>query len=212
MKLLGDKSLIKVVRNPMTLLDVVSTNAYGKVCNKGGKVNHFAVGCRVKKSQFNRSKQFNQRNVHEVEQSSDEDIVGMIEVGNVNTLQYNKKEKEWVETVLVNNEFLDIKLDCGAQCNVLPLDVVKKCNASKEIVNENHVLMSYGNNSLNVIGHVILRCVVRGKEYKIKFIVVNNVGKPLFGLNACKRLNLIKRVEEVQLQGSCTGNLKKQVY
>ena len=90
-----------------------------------------------------------------------------------------------------------MKLDTGAQCNVLPN---KNVQAMRLQVFPSPVkrIATYSNPKIQVIGEVRETCTVRDQPAKLKFLVVNSDVTPVLGQNACELLNLVKRVHTVQ--------------
>ncbi|GBM63522.1 Uncharacterized protein K02A2.6 [Araneus ventricosus] len=107
----------------------------------------------------------------------------------------------WLKKIDAENNMIEFKLDTGVEINVLPLFVYKsmclplKCALSKT----NITLVSYGNFKLNPEGELILNCSVNQyHKVPLKFVVVNVSSRPILGLSACQKLNLIKKIEQVE--------------
>lgn len=49
---------------------------------------------------------------------------------------------------------------------------------------------------------LILDCIVKSKEVKIKFLVIEERNTPLLGFNTCKELNLVSRINVVMTNKS----------
>ncbi|XP_040078471.1 uncharacterized protein K02A2.6-like [Ixodes scapularis] len=89
-----------------------------------------------------------------------------------------------------------MKLDTGAQCNVLPNKNVQAMRLQVFPLPVKRIT-TYSNHKVQVIGEVKETCTVRNKPAKLKFLVVNSDMTPVLGQNACE-LNLVKRVHTVQ--------------
>ncbi|KAF2885244.1 hypothetical protein ILUMI_20910 [Ignelater luminosus] len=176
--------------------------AFGKRCNKCGKIGHFAIGCRHYKTNTNNNGNYKKASIHEVYNDSSTDneeiFMSSIELDNVNYVN----EVVWEELVFINNKPVNFKLDSGAMCNVLPYDVVKNLERENSIKSSNKTIIAYGENKIKVIGEIILKCMIRKNEYKIKFIVVDVKSRPILGLNASIKLNLISKIDEIDRQVS----------
>ena len=105
----------------------------------------------------------------------------------------------WIVVMEVNNSIVDFKLDTGAQVNVLPKAVFDKLTDRTKLLPNNVQLSSYSNNELNVCGRSVLSVRLRGKIYKVLFYIVDTDRVPLLGLSTCIRLNLINRIDQVEL-------------
>lgn len=68
------------------------------------------------------------------------------------------------------------------------------------LIYKNVRLLSYSNHQINNLGKCTLTCSVKDKTKKenIEFQVVEGVGTAILGLDACKRLELLKRINEIQ--------------
>ncbi|KAF2890385.1 hypothetical protein ILUMI_15788 [Ignelater luminosus] len=147
--------------------------AFGKRCNKCGKIGHFAIGCRRHKTNTNNNDNYKKASIHEMYNDNEELFISSIELGSVNYVN----EVVWEELVFINNKPVNFKLDSGV--------ITKK------------TIIAYGGNKIKVVGEIILKCMVRKNEYKIKFIVVDVKSRPILGLNACIKLNLISKIDQI---------------
>lgn len=165
--------------------------AYNQVCRKCKKKGHFVVGCQEKKKE--------NKKVHEIRDNEEESELFIDSMYQVNTTSSDRSQV-WLETIAIGNYNVKFKLDTGADCNVLPVMLFNKVKESVEYTlhNEKSLIVAYGNNRIQSIGYVILRCVVKEKRVRIKFLLLDVKGPPILGLNACTKLNLLKRVHEVE--------------
>lgn len=180
--------------------------AYGKICNKCKKRNHFAIVCMsVNKPESSRGR----RNVYEVQEDdsaseSEQFCINAIskQVGVLSNSNLCQKQAMWHQKVIVEGEEIEFKLDTGAEVSVLPMQYLKKMSCRGDIVKSNITLVAYGSDKFKIkpIGEVTLKCKARDKSFEIPFIVVNNESHtPLLGLNACLQLNLVKRVDFIAM-------------
>ncbi|XP_065226097.1 uncharacterized protein LOC135849531 isoform X2 [Planococcus citri] len=193
-----------------------SCPAYGRRCLFCNGVNHFASCCfknlAMKKS--NTSKESSMRNkkgdnkpltktcneFSETDKKSDDDEYVFDNIC-VDAVENNTNVDEWYETIKVNNTEIKMKLDCGAQCNVMPFNILKKIDKSIKPIPSNIRLSLYGKQSkIETIGSVILKCRVRKRFRKIKFQVVDCCDNVILGLKSCHNLNLVRRVEEIKIK------------
>lgn len=162
--------------------------AYGKRCVVCKKLNHFAVACQK------------QKKLHECHtEVQDEDFfVDTLECSKVK-VESLRKNDVWMESVfLCNQDFVDFKLDTGAQCNVLPLKRLKSLNVKYKLEPANFKVVTYANKELDTLGSVTLDAIVRGRKGKIKFVVVDTTNVPILGLNTCVTLNLLQRLDDIK--------------
>lgn len=173
--------------------------AYGKKCNVCKGLNHFEIGC-FKRNSNNKTKKQIAQVESEIEQESSQSpelFVDLISVVNNNKLPSHKET--WYERLKINNKMIVVKLDTGAQCNILPINLYNKIRNSDDVLLDNcsSDLRSYGGNKLNVFGTKIFDVFCRNKLYKVKFVIVGVEGDVLLGGNACIKMNLVKKVLEV---------------
>ncbi|XP_042148639.1 uncharacterized protein K02A2.6-like [Ixodes scapularis] len=159
--------------------------AYGKTCNKCQKKGHFAAVCRSSRSMV-------QHKVHAIDNHEDPEEMYMSE------LRTKTSKTVWQEEIQFKcGTKVVMKLDTGAQCNVLPS---KNAQAMRLQVFPSPVkrIATYSNHRMQVIGDVREACTVRDQPAKLRFLVVNSDVTPVLGQNACELLNLVKRVHTVQ--------------
>lgn len=120
----------------------------------------------------------------------------------------------WYETVEINGKRITLKLDSGAACNVLPWKVFRMLGQQ---LNESNTkrLISYNNHSVDVIGEANLPVVVRGRQEKATFKIVDGDMTPILGRKTSVRFQLISRINEVSMESSLfsgLGCIKNFVY
>ncbi|UYV80706.1 K02A2.6-like, partial [Cordylochernes scorpioides] len=158
--------------------------AYGKICNKCKKANHFAKCCR---SNFRYKKKINT-----LEEETENDEFSL----QINSL--SEFTSEPMEIIQINNtEPFKIKLDTGAQCNVLPWNIFKKINSK---LNRSSVksLKSFSGHRIKVEGEIIASCIINNIKADIKFIVTKTGTTPILGSESCFMLGLLKRINEIK--------------
>lgn len=106
----------------------------------------------------------------------------------------------------VDGVVVRFKLDSGATCNVMPLEVYQRITALDRL-DPGPRVRNYGTRGgyLKVLGTFTGSVVHRGEQFTVKFVVVDEPGKPpILGLPTCKRMELIKRVDAVTTERSST--------
>ena len=148
--------------------------AFGKICKNCNKRNHFAKKCKSKK-------------MHEVQDSdNDSDIF-------LNSIETEKQVNDWKVSVKILKQNVSVKLDTGAQCNVLPLHVYKQIS-NKPLKRSKSRLVSYSGHRLDTVGKVTRLVSSKDKYVPVEFVIVKNKAAPIFGLQTCLELNLISRL------------------
>ena len=127
-----------------------------------------------------------------------------IEVIEVSSLECHANEL--VIPMLVNNTKIDVKIDTGAQCNVIPAEVYKCIKPNKGIkpnlIPCNTKLKSYSGNSIPILGRCTMPVQRNNKSVECDFFVVDlKNARALLGLESCQELNILKvnSVEEGKL-------------
>lgn len=162
--------------------------AFGKKCNNCSKSNHFAKMCKRQK-------------VHSVDDNNQEsDTDSDCDQYFVQTVESNSShEKDWKIVVEISGKKLEMKLDTGAQVNVLPLGVYKRLSSS-QLKKSRVKLISYSGHKLNSMGKAILLVGTKNKFSPVEFQVVDHKAQPVLGLQTCLDLQLIKRMYTVNTE------------
>ena len=107
-------------------------------------------------------------------------------------------------TATVNARNIKLKVDTGAKCNVLPLDIYEQVRKAETINKRAAVhLVAYGGDRFATLGTTILRCQIGRRSEIIMFQVIDRKASPILGLNDALRLGLIhldKVVYEVKTE------------
>jgi hypothetical protein len=113
-------------------------------------------------------------------------------------LNSSDEGEEWYEDLSVNGSAsIRFKLDSGATCNVLPLEVFRLIQTSVNLSPGPRV-RNYGAKGgyLKVMGVFQGPVAHRGVSFPVKFVVVDEPGQPpILGLPTCKEMKLIKRID-----------------
>jgi hypothetical protein len=162
--------------------------AFKKKCGKCRRLGHVTEKCRV----GNRVDNVNKK---EDSEFSSEDEEFMHELC-VDSLCKTKTSNDWNEKITINGTEIIVKLDTGAQCNVLPLSICSK-RSLKLSSSRTRNLISYSNHRIKVLGEVNQDCVVRGVNYKLLFKVIDLDVLPILGRDSCASTGLLLRVETI---------------
>ncbi|GFO04659.1 polyprotein [Plakobranchus ocellatus] len=148
--------------------------AWGKVCKKCQKNNHFASQCKTKA-------------IHDIAQSQEEtsDSDEEFDIGSVT--QENKDGSEVYYMANVEGIDVNFKIDTGAQVNILPYYLMKgmkhKLHQTKAKLN------TYTGTAITVKGKTDL--AVNGQKHEF-FIVEDKHLTPILGYRSAKKLEIIK--------------------
>ncbi|UYV70481.1 K02A2.6-like, partial [Cordylochernes scorpioides] len=168
--------------------------AYGKECYKCRQPNHFSNCCK------NRAV----RCIQEIEEEKDNLlIIDSIMVGQV-------LRKPWKELIYIQGHPVDIKLDTGADVNILPERLIKEWPNMPLLETADCKIYTYTGQQIPVVGKYQLDCKTKYACRKVTFLIVNNSAVPILGLDECEKLNLVKRVETISdISVTLTGLLDK---
>ncbi|XP_049515907.1 uncharacterized protein K02A2.6-like, partial [Dermacentor silvarum] len=148
--------------------------AFGRTCRRCGGKNHFAVKC-------NSNKQ-----VAEVKSSEDFDILD-ISANRVNHLQ------DWVVQAQVANKVVELKVDTGAQANLLPYCMYQRLQPRMRMKPSSSVLRAYDGGIIKHLGIVTTKATIGDKSADIDFFVVKKGRQAILGLHASEALGLFQR-------------------
>lgn len=166
--------------------------AYGRKCGKCGIENHFAVSCRIK----------NIRNVKQGDASgSDSDELS---VNRVEEDKYvdQKVRDDFCEKLTIEEKKFKVRLDTGADCCVMPLSIFRKINKQFKVRPTRCILKGFEGSQAKPLGIVNLHVSFKDREIYEDFVIIDGANQILVGGQACLKLKLIKRINNVNLLDS----------
>ncbi|XP_052820412.1 uncharacterized protein K02A2.6-like [Mya arenaria] len=162
--------------------------AKGKVCLYCNRLNHFAKMCRKKD---NDSKKVNEVNNFDIR--SDLDCYSQNDFF-VNSIEHDSLSNQAFAKVKVGTSIIDMKIDTGAQVNVLPKSLYLKLSLKGPLRQAQKRLTAYDGKPLCVEGYITIPCKYNGQTYNEEFYIVKSGSSPILGLQTCLRMNLINLV------------------
>ena len=114
-----------------------------------------------------------------------------LEVKIVNTPNFNKYSKDWIETFLVNRTTVEAKIDTGAQANVMAQNLFNKHFNNIPIQKNNVRLKAYNGSVIPSIGHASLSCKFNYSDIDIDFMIVPIDVSTVIGLETATDLGLV---------------------
>ena len=168
-----------------------SCPAVGKSCARCHGRNHFAKVCRSKEVNFVGIPTYSQE--EESAQLDKEFIIDTVLINSVDAVS-----QDWIELLHVNGSIIPVKLDTGAQTNLLSMKDLQNLSIHPKIHVAHTKLEGYYGSEIPVVGKCLTRVQVRGKQYTVQFIVVAGEAPALLGRNACEKLGLVKRIRVVE--------------
>ena len=173
--------------------------AKGQQCLYCKKFNHFAKVCRRKQMDLNSRKINEVTNFstidHDQSQSADDYLY-------VSTVEHDSLTNQAFAKVKIHSTPLSMKIDTGAQVNVLPRSIFRSLGKSCPLQPSQKKLTVYNGQHLKVDGYLTLPCEYNGQISNEEFYIVDTNSSPILGLQTCLKLNLIKLV----LSNTCSLN------
>ena len=156
--------------------------AYGQECTRCHKLHHFARVCRsnqyITDSQPNdttrKSQAIQTKKVFTLEDSeslaTDNESNLLIDPIRIDGLT---KPSAWLSTLSTLQGNITLKLDTGAEVNILPISTYNKFPFKPPLHPTNTKLTAYGGTSLSPIGVCSLDCNVKGLQHNVEFFVLD---------------------------------------
>ena len=129
----------------------------------------------------------------------------------IETVEAALKEKstEALSILKINNKKVKVKLDTGAEVNVMPMRVFKQIeDGHVKIERTKTKLCGYGGTNIPMEGKVKVMCEFRDAKQKSEFYVVKTDSKAVLSLQTCSELGMIQILNEVT---SKEDNKKKKM-
>lgn len=98
----------------------------------------------------------------------------------------------------MNGKLVELKLDTGAEINVKSNSIFSKLPNS-EMVGSSVKLFDYSQNEIDIVGEAWIKCEFRGNTSLQKFAITKCNFVPVLSLSGCESLNLIRRVDCVEI-------------
>ena len=145
----------------------------------GGRKNHFAKVCHTKQQPLH--------GIHVDHETSDMDMF-------IGALQKACHTKEWQITISLNSQKTKLKIDTGAQCNVISKQkYLAVCKAP--LLKSTAKLTAFGGYRLHTCGKVIIPCMYNGNQRMIEFEVIDQNVPCILGLPTTIEMNLVHCVD-----------------
>ncbi|XP_049511281.1 uncharacterized protein LOC125939845 [Dermacentor silvarum] len=152
-----------------------SCPAFGRICRKCGGENHFAVRCK------------SARKVSEVRSGDHEDDFNILNVSN------GKHQRDWMVPAQVGSTPVYLKVDTGAQANLLPYGTYQRLRPKAQLKASNSVLRSYVGEVIKHLGIATLKTTIGDQVENVDFFIVKKGRQAILGLHASELLGLFTR-------------------
>ena len=158
--------------------------AKGRTCKKCGRQNHFAKCCRTRLDKF--------KDLQHLEVDS--------EGYQVMCMNTQGSKDEWVAEMKLNHHPVKLKLDTGAQANVISESSFQKLRPRPKLQKARVKLTGYYEVPIPVKGRCFVQVEYNGRKHNTSFLVVPGNRQSLLGLRTCEDMNLVKRVLNVDIK------------
>lgn len=122
--------------------------------------------------------------------------------------------KKWSASLKIGEKYLKVKLDTGAECNVLSKQEAERLALSIEGSSTKRIV-TYSNTSVPVIGEAKVKCESRNKTKIYTFKIVDDNLPPILGRTMCEKLGLNVRINEIGAKDSgelgCCKNFEYEI-
>ena len=187
-----------------------SCPAFGRKCLHCGKPNHFEKVCHSKRAgrysstrqgpnqpRGQRSKRRHHVNEISPEFPIEQDQDDLFLIDPVTGSSKSRHKREIYCTMEINGKQVELKIETGANCNVITLDLFKSLSGGEEIDESKAVqLIAYGGDT-STLGPANFECNLKSRRRNLELHVVDRQATPLLGLPDSSSLNLIQLHSEV---------------
>ncbi len=160
--------------------------ALGKDCWEYGGKNHFAKCC------------FSKKKVQLVEKQRDteDDEEKAFCVDAIEEAQTASKD-EWIAHLDVNGTDIPLKLDTGAQVNILPITDFKRLKNKPKVRDKKINLRTYDDTHIPTKGMCRVSLTRKDRKVNALFVLVEGNRQAILGLKTCEQLGLKKRINVI---------------
>ena len=105
----------------------------------------------------------------------------------------------WYKNLKISDKMIRFKLDTGAQINTITERIINNFKTAFEISPSESKLQAYSGEMIKPIGKVTLPIAFNNKLFFEEFEILKGDFEPLLGLNSCMHLNLISRIDAIDI-------------
>ena len=156
--------------------------AYGKVCRRCSRKNHFESVCQSKAT-GNKSVR---HDVYEID--TDEQLLTL----------GDEDVDRWYTRLKIGDKTVRFLLDCGATVNLLPVSLVRSLGRLNDMRPATAKLRMFDKTELQTRGLITIAVEHprTSRVYELDFYVAEKHEQPLLGFKACRSLQLLQVIEE----------------
>ena len=170
--------------------------AFGKLCKKCRKCNHFAKVCRSKQA-----KRVENIDKESERDSSDENTNGFFvdsvsqsenpqsqnkttdKQCNIEMCSNQDDQTAWFIPINTSGSDINYKIDTGAQASIIPQRLYNSLRKEPKLHATKEKLFAYDGSEIPVVGKCIARLKPKGNtDYPVQFVIVSTKSCPILGL------------------------------
>lgn len=187
-----------------------SCPAFGRECRKCGAIGHFSNMCRTNRGTKEANSQGSPRSGNTFSKRLPSRESKCLEV-NKEVKEESQEEEEfyldevkmdeniWLEKLGINDREIEIKVDSGAQCNILSYETFERLRLNKNLIHPTKTrITSFSNHMVELIGKIKINSTYKANMFELEFFIVNNCRTNILGLKSCLQLGIIKRVDQLE--------------
>jgi len=95
---------------------------------------------------------------------------------------------------------ITFKLDTGVETTVIPVEVFNQLTNNQALHPTKTKLTAYGGTIIKPLGTCTLQCTSKQNTHDVRFYIVNADSQPILGLGGCEKLDLVKRVNTIEVE------------
>ena len=187
-----DKSTWFDCRNCATRHAPRNCPAYQTKCSKCSRYNHFPSCCRTKKIDAVGMKRDQPQQRRKTDTSDDSDEYEQEFIIHMMNGPLENATCEWKAQVSINNSLLSLKVDTGAQCNVISLGDLNSLSPRPDVRRGKVKLTSYQGVGIPCEGVCILTIQTEGGDTSEHFVVVPSEYQSILGLSTSLKLGIVE--------------------
>ncbi|XP_055685270.1 uncharacterized protein K02A2.6-like [Lutzomyia longipalpis] len=169
--------------------------AFGKKCLKCDETGHFAAACAKKKTK--KVKEVSKEKSDDSDSDEEDAHVEYLKVWSIR--ESSHKKDIWKETIECAGKTLVVKIDTGAECNVISSEVIAKMPEAHIVHSKVKRLVAFNGGLIKVLGKVKLPCRVKSLTLDLWFQVIKGAQRTIIDGNSAIRANLLARVQGLKV-------------
>lgn len=110
------------------------------------------------------------------------------------------RKKSGMKVWLSTRKCWKVRLDTGADCNVISMDNLRKLRLDKKVSKSHSKLVAYAGHQIQAKGKIMLTCQYKDKKHDVEFEVIKNKAPAILGGESCEEMGLVKRLHVLKTE------------